>query len=246
MDKYSESNEKITYQDLSQKTGLSKATLEALGSRPTYNTTLSTIETLCHALECDLTDLLTFEKKMTNKISRLAKLTGLTGDELADALEKNPRAYMAVKGAVAEKHLARILRRHLKEGYIKKIKEAAGDFDKDFYIEDNSGETLSIECKNIEVIKTTKKAEKISYLAYLIEKRLMSEERILEIANTVRENDINSISEFAALTASELTAVFRHLPQHLRESGITRYEFSAQQVALKSCKETTSYKLPFP
>lgn len=28
----------------------------------------------------------------------------------------------------------------------------------------------------------------------------------------------------------------------MRESGITRYEFSAQQVALKSCKETTSYK----
>ncbi|MCI5161232.1 MAG: XRE family transcriptional regulator [Candidatus Electrothrix sp. AX5] len=62
MEKYSDIHSKITYQELAKKTGLSKATLEALGSRPSYNTTLATIDTLCHALECDLSDLLTFEK----------------------------------------------------------------------------------------------------------------------------------------------------------------------------------------
>ena len=38
-------------------------------------------------------------------MNKLFKLCGLSPDELADALENNPRAYMAVKGAVAEVHL---------------------------------------------------------------------------------------------------------------------------------------------
>lgn len=62
MQQYSKVHKRITYQDLSKKTGLSKATLEALGSRPSYNTTLATIDSLCLALECNLADLLTFER----------------------------------------------------------------------------------------------------------------------------------------------------------------------------------------
>ncbi|MBV8882781.1 MAG: helix-turn-helix domain-containing protein [Chroococcidiopsidaceae cyanobacterium CP_BM_RX_35] len=42
----------------SARTGLSKATLESLASRNSYNTRLSTIEKLCRALDCTPSDLL--------------------------------------------------------------------------------------------------------------------------------------------------------------------------------------------
>jgi putative transcriptional regulator len=52
--------QKVTYQQLAEHTGLSKATLEALGSREDYNTTLSTIDALCAYLGCQIQDLLEF------------------------------------------------------------------------------------------------------------------------------------------------------------------------------------------
>ncbi|NQV28303.1 MAG: helix-turn-helix transcriptional regulator [Rhodopirellula sp.] len=52
--------EKLTYPELARRTGLGRATIEALGSRPTYNTTLGTIDKLCSALECSINDLLEF------------------------------------------------------------------------------------------------------------------------------------------------------------------------------------------
>lgn len=53
---------KITYQQLSEVTGISKATLETLGSRANYNTTLAVLDTLCRHLDCDLSDLVTYTK----------------------------------------------------------------------------------------------------------------------------------------------------------------------------------------
>lgn len=50
--------ERITYDQLAKLTGLSRATLEAIGSRPSYNPRLSTIERLCDALDCTPADLL--------------------------------------------------------------------------------------------------------------------------------------------------------------------------------------------
>jgi DNA-binding Xre family transcriptional regulator len=44
--------ERLTYETLAKKTGLSRATVEALGSRATYNPRISTIERLCAALDC--------------------------------------------------------------------------------------------------------------------------------------------------------------------------------------------------
>jgi DNA-binding Xre family transcriptional regulator len=52
--------QRITYDDLAQLTGLARATLEAIGSRPQYNPRLSTIERLCQALDCAPADLLEF------------------------------------------------------------------------------------------------------------------------------------------------------------------------------------------
>lgn len=49
---------RMTYELLSRQTGLSRATLESVASRHSYNTRLSTIEKLCVALECKPGDLL--------------------------------------------------------------------------------------------------------------------------------------------------------------------------------------------
>lgn len=50
--------ERMTYQRLAEQTGLSKATLESLATRDTYNTRLSTIESICVALGCQPGELL--------------------------------------------------------------------------------------------------------------------------------------------------------------------------------------------
>ncbi|UJB68547.1 helix-turn-helix transcriptional regulator [Acaryochloris sp. 'Moss Beach'] len=50
--------ERLTYEILAKKTGLSKATLESLASRNSYNPRLSTIEQLCRALKCTPGELL--------------------------------------------------------------------------------------------------------------------------------------------------------------------------------------------
>ena len=50
--------ERMTYELLAERTGLSRATLESIASRDNYNTTLNTIEKLCRALDCQPGDLL--------------------------------------------------------------------------------------------------------------------------------------------------------------------------------------------
>lgn len=61
MEKYRRrTGQRLTYEELSRLTGLSKGTLEALGSRANYNTTLSTVDILCSKLGCDLADLLEY------------------------------------------------------------------------------------------------------------------------------------------------------------------------------------------
>ena len=44
--------EHITYGLLAERIGVSRATVESLASRGSYNTRLSTIEKLCRALDC--------------------------------------------------------------------------------------------------------------------------------------------------------------------------------------------------
>ena len=53
MDLYrAKTGERLTYEDLAAASGLSAATLQSLGTRPSYNTRLSTICRLCVALDC--------------------------------------------------------------------------------------------------------------------------------------------------------------------------------------------------
>lgn len=60
--------ERITYELLSERTGLSRATIEALGSRVSYNPRLSTIGSLCDALGCTPADILGYSS--TNSDAR--------------------------------------------------------------------------------------------------------------------------------------------------------------------------------
>ena len=53
----------LSYADLAERTGLARATIEALGSRANYNTTLTTIDKLCQTLRCELSDLLEYSEK---------------------------------------------------------------------------------------------------------------------------------------------------------------------------------------
>lgn len=59
MDEYHRrTGERMTYELLAERTGLSRATFESLASRDYYNTRLSTIEKVCVALGCQPGDLL--------------------------------------------------------------------------------------------------------------------------------------------------------------------------------------------
>lgn len=56
----------LTYKSLAKRAGISQATVEALGSRATYNTTLRTVDRLCRALDCEVTDLLELRRGVTD------------------------------------------------------------------------------------------------------------------------------------------------------------------------------------
>ncbi len=154
-------------------------------------------------------------------MDRLFRLCGLDPDELAEALENNPRAYMAVKGAVAEVHLHKYLIEQGNLGHIVGLKSAQGDFDKDFYIQLPDGREFAIECKNIEVLKTNQ--NKTSCIEYL---------RYLQLKEDIFEGqDFSNISDY---TLADLKVLHSDLPQSFRESGIPRYEYSASKIEEKS------------
>jgi len=50
--------ERMTYSILSERTGLSRSTLESIGTRSDYNATLGAIDKICEALGCTLAELL--------------------------------------------------------------------------------------------------------------------------------------------------------------------------------------------
>ena len=52
----------VTYSDLAQRTGLSVATLQSIGSRKRYNATLEAIELICRALNTTPADLLEWDE----------------------------------------------------------------------------------------------------------------------------------------------------------------------------------------
>lgn len=59
--------ERLTYAELARRSGLSRATVETLGSRTNYNTTLATVDKLCRVLGCDISDLLEYSDEDTDQ-----------------------------------------------------------------------------------------------------------------------------------------------------------------------------------
>jgi hypothetical protein len=148
--------------------------------------------------------------------------TGLTATELSNVFENNPRAYMAVRGAVAEKHLEKVLIELVRNGDINDIQPASGDLDKDFYL-NVGGRTLSLECKNVEVTKITTKPAICDYLDYL------NNNGLIELNETYADLGIEEV-DLTKLSLGDLKSIIKLLPQKYRESGVARYQFSASNV----------------
>ena len=69
------SGQKLSYAQLADRSGLARATIESLASRSAYNTTLATIDKLCGALECNLTDLVHYESGVDQRSGRMKRAT---------------------------------------------------------------------------------------------------------------------------------------------------------------------------
>lgn len=179
---------------------------------------------------------------MTGKRITLEKLTGLSNDDLADVFSRNPRAYMAVKGAVAEKHLEILLSDYVRQGVIKSFISASSDFDKDFCVTLNDNKIITLECKNVQVLNTSSKKLLPAYIKFLVEKGYLKATWLIETFKNIAQEGaiietnrkVNSLEEILeviilekAKTSAELIKFF---PQELRESGVPRYEFSASLV----------------
>lgn len=165
-------------------------------------------------------------------------LTGLSSVELADTLATNPRAYMALKGAVAERHLWLYLGKLVKFGKLVRVRSGAGDFEKDFYIQTPSSKhEFVVECKNAEVIKTTSAASLRSYLEFLVSSKAISELELVQCLS-------RKIESLKDIPNASLKTLLNCIPQKFRESGLARYQFSATSAKVLDKhlgKDTKSY-----
>ncbi|WP_417375906.1 hypothetical protein [Gimesia maris] len=167
----------------------------------------------------------------------LNQATGLTPTELAEVFQTNPRAYMAVRGAVAEKHLEKILIKLLREKKIDNYRKASGDQDKDFYIQVNK-KSVSLECKNVEVIKTSNQKSRINYLHFLQNEGYITTKHINQILEKLALAD----RSFHELNSSQLTKFFRLLPQNCRDSGLIKYQYSTSKIKCPSIGKLSDNK----
>ena len=154
----------------------------------------------------------------------MEEATGLTSQELSDVLQENPRAYMAVRGAAAEKHLSKILGKFEAEGSIDGVRSASGDFDKDFNVE-ISGQSYIVECKNVQVLNLSTKLAKIDYLKYLERHNLLTGASKHEVFKKIGVD-----GDLADLTGAAISGLYSRLPRPLRESGLVRYQYSASKI----------------
>ena len=184
----------------------------------------------------------------------LDQLTGLTDSELAEVFSKNPRTYMAVKGAVAEKHLEKQLQSFSDSGLIQSFRGSISDFDKDFYVQAHSGREIVLECKNVEVLKANGKELSIKYLSFLVYSGYITLSEINGICKTDETcaqkiknsmfQDFSSIQEMQNFLKDQYavisTQIIKCLPQELRESGMPRYEFSKSFLPSDSIQQIDS------
>ena len=71
MERYRERHgERMTYEMLAERTGLSRATIESMATRVGYNASLRTIAKLCRVLDCLPSDLLELHQKVATRRRR--------------------------------------------------------------------------------------------------------------------------------------------------------------------------------
>lgn len=154
-----------------------------------------------------------------NEYKKLDLLTGLSPDDLADTMMENPRAYMALRGAVAEKHLFNCLVELKNSGKIFDFRTGKGDFEKDFYIKTSRvAKEISLECKNVEALKISTKPDYIKYLNFLNSNNSLPDalaKEAVKILSSVENYDLTEIKKF-----------FATMPLSLKESGVMRYQYS--------------------
>ncbi len=186
----------------------------------------------------------------TTRTYTLDELTGLNNSELVDVFSKNPRTYMAVKGAVAEKHLEKQLVTFRQDGLIKNFRGCLSDFEKDFYVTLNNGNEVILECKNVEVLKTNKKGSAIGYIAFLVRHEYLTIDRLRsfcfedetcrQIAKPSKHEDFHDVDGVLGFLidqkSSFSTQILKYLPQEFRESGMPRYEYSKSLLEADSTK----------
>lgn len=153
--------------------------------------------------------------------------TGLSSEELYEVFSKNPRAYMAVRGAVAEKHLEKQLDNLYRRGCIQDYRSASGDMEKDFYILTN-GTWKTIECKNVQVIPTSTKQDRIEYIKFLSSQGLIDNHEITTIISSLGISSTNFPLE--RLAATQVNEIYKRIPQELRESGLAKYTYSSSKL----------------
>ncbi|MEK6579652.1 MAG: hypothetical protein AABZ55_10535 [Bdellovibrionota bacterium] len=153
-------------------------------------------------------------------------LTGLSTVDLADTLASNPRAYMALKGAVAERHLWLHLQELVKQKKLVSLRTGSGDFEKDFYVQSpNSVKDFVIECKNAEVVKATSAKTMRAYFEYLVAAEIQSEQKLVQCMSS-------KFKKLSDIPDGALKDLLRCIPQTLRESGLPRYKFSADRAGV--------------
>lgn len=179
-----------------------------------------------------------------SELSQLYKLTGLEPDELADALSENPRAYMAVKGAVAEKHLEKYLNKQVGLGKIQSVRKGDGDFEKDFYITANDNSEKIVECKNVEVIEISRANVIREFIAFCVEAGHLTSSYIYNLLckNGIQTRGSSFEQALALLNGVTLKKVLQLLPKEIRQSGLPRYEFSASKLrSLQNVEDSGTY-----
>ncbi len=137
---------------------------------------------------------------------------------------------MALKGAVAERHLWLYLGNLAKKGKLVQLRSGGGDFEKDFYVQTpDSTHEFVIECKNVEVIKNTSAKTLRAYLQFLISSETIEEKTLAGCLS----GDIQKLSQ---IPDKQLKSLLSCIPQKLRESGLPRYQFSAASSGVQNLK----------
>lgn len=183
-----------------------------------------------------------------NNLYTIYDLTGLSEVELAEVLAKNPRSYMAVKGAVAEKHLEKILTECRQKSLIKAFRPGEGDFAKDFYVTLTNEREVALECKTIQVLNVQNKALVKEYILFLVDRGYIKIENIKEIIETKEDcqrhlieslyinfKNLEEMRYFLSFQRKGfLDEIKKSLPIELKSSGMARYDFSVYLLSYDS------------